>query len=367
MGEDSAGTGTGSEPSADRSAHSGDPHRRWLARAVRLALILLLIIGLALLLVPLADVFMLIFSAVLIAVLFRAAAMPFQRIGLGETPSVFCGVILIIAILALSGYMFGNALAAQLDTLLARLPAAVESLRGWVATLPFGEGVARTTPDLQGAAMQAVNFAFGAFGVLTNLIVVLIAAIYLALQPRLYARGMVLMFPQSQAARVEQALFASGTALHKYLLGQFFTMALVGTLVGTGLAIVGVPSAAALGLIVGIANFVPLIGPFIGAVPGILLALTVSRDATIAAAIVYLVAQQIEGNVVTPLVQRSAVSIPPALLLIALAGLGAIFGIMGVILAAPLAVVLYTLTVMLWVRDTLGYDVPIPGQGNGKA
>ena len=73
------------------------------------------------------------------------------------------------------------------------------------------------------------------------------------------------------------------------------------------------------------------------------------------------VAQQIEGNVLTPLVQRWAVSIPPALLLFALAGLGTLFGLAGIILAAPLTVVICTVVTLLWTRDALGYDVDVPG------
>ncbi|QIG78630.1 AI-2E family transporter [Stakelama tenebrarum] len=334
---------------------------------VRSTLIVLLLVGLALLLVPLSGVLMLIFASILIAVLIRAAAIPFRKIGLPETLAVLLGLIAIIALLGFFGWMFGTQLGDEFRSLTARLPGAVRSAEQWVSEQPWGQdlqlsSITGAVPNLQSIAGGAFSFAFGALGALTNLVLVLIAAIYLALQPITYMRGIEHLFPKAQGEQVSDALAASGAALQRYLLGQLFTMTIVGTLVAVGLTIFDVPSAAALGVIVGLANFVPMIGPLVGAIPGVLLAFSQGPETALAAAIVYLVAQQFEGNVLTPIVQRWAVSIPPALLLFALAGLGVLFGFVGVIVAAPLAVVLYTLVTMLWSRDALGHDVSVPGR-----
>lgn len=331
------------------------------AVVVRSTLIVLLLVGLAMLLVPLSGVLMLIFASVLIAVLIRSAAMPFRALRLPESISVLLGLAAIIALLWLCGWMFGPQLGAEFRNVAAQLPGAIDSAEAWLGHQSWGDSVTGATPDLQSIFGRALSVAFGAVGAVTNLVLVLIAAIYLALQPGTYLRGVERLFPKAQGERVASALSASGRALRLYLLGQLFTMTVVGTLVGVGLTIVGIPSAAALGVIVGLMNFIPLIGPFIGAVPGVLLAFAQGPDAALAAVAVYFVAQQLEGNVLTPLVQRWAVSIPPALLLFALAGLGALFGVVGVIVAAPLAVVLYTLVTMLWSRDALGHDVTVPG------
>ncbi|MCP5876785.1 AI-2E family transporter, partial [Klebsiella pneumoniae] len=95
---------------------------------------------------------------------------------------------------------------------------------------------------------QALSIAFGAVGVLTNIVLVLIGAIYLALQPQLYSKGVALLFPKSEGPRVAAALSACAVSLRKYLLGQLFTMTIIGAMVTVGLFIVGVPSASALGL-----------------------------------------------------------------------------------------------------------------------
>ena len=326
-----------------------------IARPVRLMLVGLLLVGLALLTAQLADVLLLIFAAILLATLITAAAQPFVRIGIRQSWSVLLGLATLFAILGLLGWLFGATLGAQFEAVANKLPGAIAQVQAWANQVPLLQSTLSATPDLQGMVGRALSVAFGALGAVLNIVLVVIGAVYLALQPRLYAKGLARLFPKSQTAQIDNALTASGSALRRYLLAQFVTMAAVGSIVGVGLTIVGVPSAAALGVIVGLANFVPLIGPFIGAIPGLLIAFGQGTDVFIWAVVVYFIAQQLEGNILTPLVQRYAVSIPPALLLFALAGVGSLFGIIGVIVAAPLAVVLYTLVSILWVRDTLGH------------
>lgn len=330
-----------------------------MARVARSTLVILLIVGLALLTVQFSFVFLLIFSAVLVATLIRAAGAPFRRVGMGDMPSVFLGLFLILAVLAACGFLFGAQLTEQFTEVAQQLPTAFEQARSLVEQVPFLNSFLTGTPDIQSIMGRAVSFAFGAVGAVTNLVLVIVAAIYLALDPDLYMRGVEKLFPKSGGERVREALSASGQALNQWLIAQFATMLIVGTLIWVGLMIVGVPSAAALGVISGLTNFIPLIGPFIGAAPGVLLALVQGSDTILWTIVVYVIAQQLEGNVLTPMIQKYAVSIPPAVLLFALAALGSLFGMIGVVVAAPLAVVLYVLVTLLWVRDTLGHDADI--------
>lgn len=342
-----------------------------MGRVARSTLVVMLVVGLALLAVQFSFVFLLIFSAVLVAVLIRAAGWPFRKLGVGDTPSVFLGLLLIVGVLAGCGYLFGSQVSEQFTEVSEQLPQAYNRLRGLIDQLPFAQNFLSGTPDIQSITSRALSFAFGAVGAVTNLVLVIVAAMYLAIEPGMYMRGVEKLFPKSEGARVREALSASGQALNQWLLAQFATMLIIGFLIWGGLTIVGVPSAAALGIISGLTNFIPLVGPFIGAAPGVLLALTQGSDALLWTVVVYLVAQQLEGNVLTPMIQKYAVSIPPAVLLFALAALGSIFGMIGVVVAAPLAVVLYVLVTLLWVRDTLGHhaeieeiDAPPPPDSN---
>ncbi len=97
--------------------------------------------------------------------------------------------------------------------------------------------------------------------------------------------------------------------------------------------------------------------------PGVLLALAVSPDLAVWVALLYFGVQQFEGYVLTPLVQQYAVDLPGVVLLFSLLGFGAIFGTLGVILAAPLSVVTYVLVKRLYVIEALHTATPIPGEG----
>ncbi|MBB5697811.1 AI-2E family transporter [Sphingomonas yantingensis] len=332
-----------------------------IGEIARRALVVMLVVGLCLLTVQFAFVFMLIFSAVLVAALIRAAGWPFRRMGASDTLSVFCGLFLILAVLGGAGWLFGAQLSEQFTEVGQQLPQAFEKARAMAAQVPFLQSFLSGTPDFQGVASRALSFAFGAVGAITNLVLVIVAAMYLALEPGIYMRGVEKLFPKEKGRQVREALSASGQALNKWLIAQGATMLIVGVLIWGGLSIVGVQSAGALGVISGLTNFIPLVGPFIGAAPGVLLGLSQGTDTLIWTCVVYLVAQQLEGNVLTPIIQKYAVSIPPAVLMFALAALGSMFGFIGVIVAAPLAVVLYVLVALLWVRDTLGHHAEIDG------
>jgi predicted PurR-regulated permease PerM len=111
-----------------------------------------------------------------------------------------------------------------------------------------------------------------------------------------------------------------------------------------------------LGLLAGLLEFVPVIGPIVSAIPGLLLAFTQGPQTAVYALILYVAVQQIESNVLTPLIQRWAVELPPVLALLSIVAGGLLFGVLGVIFATPMAVVVMTLVKHLYVEDTLESD-----------
>jgi predicted PurR-regulated permease PerM len=153
----------------------------------------------------------------------------------------------------------------------------------------------------------------------------------------------------------------SEKALHLWLKAQLISMTVVATLVYLGLWLLGVPSALALALIAFVLEFIPFAGPVLAALPAILVALLQSPELALWVIGLYVVVQQIEGNVVYPLVQQWAVHIPAVVLLFSLIAFATLFGIIGVIFAAPLAVVTYVLVKRLYVVETLHTPTPIPG------
>lgn len=144
-------------------------------------------------------------------------------------------------------------------------------------------------------------------------------------------------------------LGAARRALRGWLLGQVVSMSLVGVLTGIGLRLLGVPLVLSLSVLAGLPDFIPFIGPVIAAVPAVLMAATVGPSIALYTVLLYIVVQQIEGNVIQPLVQRWAVALPPALGLIAVVAFGTLFGVLGLVFAVPLAVALRALVQKLYV------------------
>ena len=151
----------------------------------------------------------------------------------------------------------------------------------------------------------------------------------------------------------------AGHSLRGWLIGQSIGMAVAGTLTWLGLWALGVPLAGLLGTIVGLLNFIPVLGPLIGAVPAVLLALTESPTKALWVIGLVLAVQNAEGNFLTPMVQSRTADIPPALLLLVQVLAGGLFGLLGIALAAPLTALGLCWRKRGYVEGWLGW----PGKG----
>ncbi|WP_405232714.1 AI-2E family transporter [Lentisalinibacter salinarum] len=123
----------------------------------------------------------------------------------------------------------------------------------------------------------------------------------------------------------------------------------------------------AVGVIAGLFSFVPYIGPIASIVPALLIALTESLPIALWVTVVYVAVQFIEGDFLTPLIQRRAVSLPPAVLLLAQFALGLFYGLFGVLLATPLAIVVIVVVQMLWVQGLVGEPIRVLGDHSPPA
>ena len=204
-------------------------------------------------------------------------------------------------------------------------------------------------------------------GALASIALVIVGGIYLAVDPRLYLQGLVKLFPQSAHPNVVATLDDTGEALRVWLAGQLIAMTLVGALTGVGLWLVGVPSAFALGLIMGLADFVPFIGPIFAAIPIILIASTQDPQAVLWSIGILLVVQQIESSLIVPLVAGRLVSLAPAVGLFSVIAMGILLGPLGLLFGFPLAVLVDVAVRRLYVLDGLGEPVEILGKPAEKS
>jgi predicted PurR-regulated permease PerM len=150
-----------------------------------------------------------------------------------------------------------------------------------------------------------------------------------------------------------------GEAMRMFLGSQLIAMCLVGVLIGAGMWIIGVPSPAALGVIAGMCEFVPLIGPVVGAIPSLLMAFGQGTQQALLALAVVIVVQQLEANLIMPIIMRRTVAIGAAAGIFSVLVFGTLFGVTGVIFGYPLAIVLDTGIRRLYLRETLREPVKI--------
>ena len=166
--------------------------------------------------------------------------------------------------------------------------------------------------------------------------------------------------PRGYRPAVDDALADTTVSLRLWLRAQLIGMTTMGLMVGLGLWAVGVPSAAALGLLAGLSEFIPYVGPTAAMVPALGLAATAGSDALVWALVVFLVIRIVHTNLITPLLQRHVVHVPPAVTLFAILGIGTVFGLFGLFFSGALLVVIFTLVRSLYLREVLGEDVPAP-------
>ncbi|HEX7708879.1 MAG TPA: AI-2E family transporter [Thermoanaerobaculia bacterium] len=213
--------------------------------------------------------------------------------------------------------------------------------------------------ELRGATRLLFPVLSTTFGAIAGLLLVIFIAVYMAIAPDVYKKGVLHLVPHQSRARAEEVLSSVGDTLRRWLMARVIAMVLVGIITGVGLALLQVPGAAALGLFAGLMEFVPFFGPIVSAIPGIGIALVDSPEKALWVTAFYVLVQQIESNLISPLLLKSRLDIPPVLTLLVVSALGLVFGIIGVLVAEPLLAAAMVATKILYVRDVVGDDVKI--------
>lgn len=306
----------------------------------------------------LRDVALLFFAAILLSSFLRALSEPLsRRTHLPARLALLTTVAAIVALLAAAVWATGVPMARQLQDLGTALPAAWAAFQHWATSFPLGQRLLDWMGGAKDVAVPWAKIAGVASRVTTsvaNIVLVFLIGIYLALDPDLYARGALSVVAPARRQQLGDALQQSGTALRRWLLGQFITMAIVGVTVGVGLALLGMPLAPAIGLLAGLFEFVPFFGALAAAVLGVLLAFAQGPTQALHVALFFAVVQQLEGNVLTPMVQKWAAHLPPVMSLLSVLIFGTLFGIAGIVLGTPLMVVALVLVKTLHVDKLRG-------------
>ncbi|HYD49414.1 MAG TPA: AI-2E family transporter [Terriglobales bacterium] len=212
---------------------------------------------------------------------------------------------------------------------------------------PGGGGQAPSVTQLTGLASSTA-------GALGDILVIFFVAVYTAAAPSFYIDGGLRLLPLKARPRGAEIVAILGVQLRYWILARLVAMAGVGLLFGIGLALIGVPMALLLALLAALLEAVPTVGPIIATVPALAAALTVGTTQALLVIGLFFFIQGIESYVLTPLVEKKAVNLPPALSILVLVLLGTYAGALGALVASPLLLVAITLVREIWVVDILG-------------
>lgn len=329
------------------------------------------------------SVFVLGFLGVLFGIALSAGVTWLQRRGVPR------GVGAVMLLVAFFGAFIGlGALTApriteQMQELRQQLPDAISRLEDWVRErqggvnrLLEGPDGGRTAEDAQPADLrrtlsQQVGKLTSSFftifsstlAALGSVLVITFVAVYIAIDPRTYRRGIMHLVPHPARPKAAEIMDSMGVTLRRWLVAQFIGMIAIGAITTVVLLLLDVRAAVALGIIAGILEFIPYFGPILSAVPAVAMGFLDGPEKALWVAAAYVGIQQTEGNVLTPLLMKEGLDLPPVLTILSQSVMAVVFGFTGLLIAVPLLGAVMVPIKLLYVHDVVGDEVEVPGTG----
>lgn len=332
------------------------------------------------------SIFIVTFLGVLLGLAMARAVDYLERIHIRRGLGAALVLLTLIGIVAGIFALIGPSIREQTRELTRELPKAMRSIEAAVNRTPMkalvseappqpksGEAAKPQEPDkqqqggltdrvareLRGATKFLFPIVSSFLGAVGGIVIVLFLAMYIAAEPGLYRKGILHLIPHRHRHRAEEWLSTLRDTLRQWLLARLMAMVLIGLITGAGLALLGVKGAAALAVLAGLLEFVPFFGPIASAIPAIGVALVDSPSKALWVVGLYLLIQQLEGNVITPLLLEKRLDVPPVMTVVAVAALGMVFGVIGMLIAEPLLAAVLVTIKMLYVTDVVGDEVQV--------
>jgi len=314
----------------------------------------------------LGHIALLLFGGVLFGIFLRGSVdqvMKRTPLGRHSAAAVVTAALLLVA--GVLAWIMGPSLLDSFDQLFDTLPRAWQRLQDWSNRYPLLEQLAGQLQEL-GASMKTrmaetmMSLLSSSVWGLTAAVVMFFTGLYLSVEPRVYRDGLLALVPPSRRARAGEVLGELDHSLRWWLVGRLSSMLVVAVLTGIGLWLLGIPSALSLGVIAGLLSFIPNLGPVLSVLPAFAVAVSESFSMVLWVGLLYLGIQTVESYLITPLIQRKAVSLPPVYTFMFQLSMGVLFGMLGLLLATPLGVVVLVLVKMLYIQDTLRESTTLP-------
>jgi predicted PurR-regulated permease PerM len=190
--------------------------------------------------------------------------------------------------------------------------------------------------------------------VVTGLLIIIFLSIYIAVDPEMYRRGIMHLFPHGRRERIGEVLSAIAAVLRKWLVTQLIAMVTLGIVTTVILLALDVKAAFALGLLSGLFEFIPTLGPIISSLPAIAMGFLDSPEKALWVTIAYIGVHFLEGHLLIPLLMKGGINLPPALTIFSQALMALTFGFLGLMCAVPLLAATVVGVKMLYVEDIVG-------------
>lgn len=341
-------------------------------------LTLLAVFGAALLVMRLIDVLIMVFVALVIAATLRPMVTFLQQ---RRIPKALALSIIYLCILGVIAGLFvlvipavvdqGGALVRSLPQVYASLVASLEQnpnemIRTLPQRLPTADQLASQLQAVSSVVLTgALGIGMGVIAFLAQIVSTVVLSIYLTLGQSRLERFWLSLAPTARRPELLAIWHEIESRLGGYVRGELLLMTSIGVLASLGYLVIGLPYPLALGVLAGLLEFVPMVGPTLGAIPAILVALSISPQAALLVVGYSIVIQVAENNLLVPRVMGRSVGVSPVMVILAVFAFTSLLGITGAFLAIPLAAILQVLMDHLVVHaGVIGTEEPGKGTTN---
>ncbi len=274
---------------------------------------------------------------------------------------------LILVLLLMAGFivglvfLIGPSVSKQMREMVDKIPEMLNNLKDQALQTEIGQTIFKQIPEDpeklvsdKGKVFSQLMGSFASFvGSLVNFFVIIVTGIFLASTPALYTKGFIKLFPVSFRDRLKEVMDKTHTTLSLWMWAKLISMAVVGVSSAIGLVLLDIPMPYALALIAAVFSFIPNIGPYLSLAPAVLVAFTQGADKALYVVILYFSIQIVESYLITPLIEKKMVSLPPALTLFWQIIMALMTGIIGIMLAAPILAAIMVIVGELYIKDYL--------------
>ena len=306
------------------------------------------------------NVFLLLLAASLIALFFNAVSSKIREwTGLKDGVSLAVTIILMVLLAGFFFWLVGAEAQKQYKEMQEAVPIMIDNAQTYLNRTTLGQKISQQITDIENQKKVLPflqDFFKSSFGVFGDLYIVVFLAMFLSVSPFDYVNGVVNLVPRRGKAKAKQLFENIGYNLRKWIKGAMISGLVIFVLIATVCLILGVDMWLILAITAGLLNVIPNFGPIMAMIPAVMVALLTSPTQALLVAGSFILVQAIEGNFITPNIQKKLLSIPPALLISFQVLMGTLTGGWGIVLAVPMLVVVITVVKNLYMDDNTGLE-----------